>query len=830
MKSLFKIIALLVPLTGLSAWGGNAYAAACVSQATGNWNTAATWNCGHVPAAGDTATITLGQTVTLNANSNVLASLTVNGTLTTLAGSGADLYLGGNIVNNGTINMQLSTSTNTIYLAGANVTSTFSGTGTWLLDNLDMNGTGAIPCTGACKVELSGSPNLQFINATLFSAASATFTFNALGNSTATVTLNRAGNQTVAATGVTYPNLVLGGSGTKTPSAGTINVLGSLTVNSGVTWAGNINNPATNVGGSLIINGTYTAGSGTTSVAGNFSNSGTFTANTSTVTFNGTAAQSIGGSVATPFNNLTVANAGAGNTTLLINTSVAGNLNVNSGTLYLSTFTANRTAAGGTITVASGATLDIGGTNSFPTNYTTHAIGATSTVAYSGTSQSVAAEGAPGYGNLTLSGSGTKTAAGSFITRGNLTISGVTLASGAFTQTVNGNVNNTGTQTATTGSITLSGGAATHTLSGNGGYANLILNDALGATLTGSPTVSGVLTLTSGIMTTGANTLEVTSNCTTGISAGGAATYVQGNLTLHYPTNAGTTTCTFPIGSAAAYSPATVAMLNVSSTLANSSLTARTDAGDHADTTANLSGVDAAKSVNRYWTLTPGGSLTFATYNTTFTFVAGDIDGGAIPANFIISRKNSGVWSYPTTGAANALSTTATGMTQAGGFGGFVIGERTFPALTILKSVAVYSDPVNGTINPKNIPGSEVLYTLIVTNSGAGTVDNNTLVIVDPIPANTELFTGNLSGGAPLVFTNGASSSGLTCTFTALNNFADCVDFSNNDGATWNYEPNGGFDPAVTHIRFIPAGAMNGDAVAGSPSPNFSLQFQVRVK
>jgi uncharacterized repeat protein (TIGR01451 family) len=136
----------------------------------------------------------------------------------------------------------------------------------------------------------------------------------------------------------------------------------------------------------------------------------------------------------------------------------------------------------------------------------------------------------------------------------------------------------------------------------------------------------------------------------------------------------------------------------------------------------------------------------------------------------------------------------------------------------------VYSDPVNGTINPKNIPGSEVLYTLIVTNSGAGTVDNNTLVIVDPIPANTELFTGNLSGGAPLVFTNGAPSSGLTCTFTALNNFADCVDFSNNGGATWNYVPNGGFDPAVTHIRFIPAGAMNGDAVAGSPSPNFSLQ------
>ncbi|MGA9164447.1 MAG: G8 domain-containing protein [Thiobacillus sp.] len=829
MKRPFKIFALLVPLIGLSAWGGNAYAAACVSQATGNWNTAATWNCGHVPAVGDTATITLGQTVTLNTNSNVLASLTVNGTLTTLAGSSADLYIGGNIVNNGTINMQLSTSTNTIYLAGANVTSTFSGTGTWLLDNLDMNGTNTIPCTGACKVELSGSPNLQFINATLFSAASATFTFNALGNSTATVTLNRAGNQTVAATGVTYPNLVLGGSGNKTPGAGTINVLGSLTVNSGVTWAGNTNNPATNVGGSLIINGTYTAGSGTTSVAGNFSNSGTFTANTSTVTFNGTAAQSIGGSVATPFNNLTVANTGAGNTTLLINTSVAGNLSVNSGTLYLSTFTANRTAAGGTITVANGATLDIGGTNAFPASYTTHAIGATSTVAYSGASQSVAAEGAPGYGNLTLSGSGTKTAAGSFITRGSLTISGVTLASGAFTQTVNGNVNNTGTQTATTGSITLSGGAASHTLSGNGVYANLILNDASGATLAGSPTVSGVLTLTSGILSTGANTLEVTSNCTTGISAGGATTYVQGNLTLHYPTNAGTTTCTFPIGSAAAYSPATVAMLSVSSTLANSSLTARTDAGDHADTTANLSGVDPAKSVNRYWTLTPGGSLSFASYNTTFTFVAGDIDGGAIPATFVISRKNSGAWSYPAMGAANALNTTATGMTQAGGFGGFVIGKRSFPALTILKSVAVYSDPVNGTINPKYIPGADVLYTLIVTNFGAGTVDSDTLVIADPIPTNTQLFVGDLGGGSgPIAFANGTPSSGLTYTFTSLGSATDDVEFYDASNVLITPVSVGGYDANVARIVIKPKGTMA--ANTGSGGPSFSLQFRVQVK
>ncbi len=300
MKNLFKLFVLATTLTALGTWGGNAHAAACTSLATGNWGTAGTWSCGHVPAAGDTVTIALGTTVTLNVTSNVLASLTVNGTLTTVGANGSDIYVGGNIVNTGTINMQASTGTNTIYLAGANITSTFSGTGTWLLDNLDLNGTGANPCTGACKVEISGSPNLQFINANLFAGNSATFTFNALGNSTATVTLNRAGNQTVATTGVTYPNLVLDGSANKTPSAGTMNVLGSLTVSSSVTWAGNTNNPTSNISGNLNIAGTFTAGNGTTSVAGNFINSGTFTAGAGTVILNGTAAQTIGGTQRPP--------------------------------------------------------------------------------------------------------------------------------------------------------------------------------------------------------------------------------------------------------------------------------------------------------------------------------------------------------------------------------------------------------------------------------------------------------------------------------------------------------------------------------------------------
>lgn len=64
--------------------------------------------------------------------------------------------------------------------------------------------------------------------------------------------------------------------------------------------------------GNVIIAATKTlnAGSMTMNVAGNWTNNGAFTAGTGTVTFNGTSEQTVGGTNATAFNNLTV-NSGA---------------------------------------------------------------------------------------------------------------------------------------------------------------------------------------------------------------------------------------------------------------------------------------------------------------------------------------------------------------------------------------------------------------------------------------------------------------------------------------------------------------------------------------
>ena len=155
------------------------------------------------------------------------------------------------------------------------------------------------------------------------------------------------------------------------------------------------------------------------------------------------------------------------------------------------------------------------------------------------------------------------------------------------------------------------------------------------------------------------------------------------------------------------------------------------------------------------------------------------------------------------------------------------------PSLVNLKTVQVTSDPVNGASNPKFIPGAAALYTIRITNQGAGTVTNNSVSIVDPIPANTELFVNDLgvAGSGPIVFVDGSPLSGLTWTYTSLASATDDVEFSNDGGATYVYTPvpnAQGYDPAVTHIRLKPKGTMAGNTLAGSP--NFDLRFRVRVK
>lgn len=147
------------------------------------------------------------------------------------------------------------------------------------------------------------------------------------------------------------------------------------------------------------------------------------------------------------------------------------------------------------------------------------------------------------------------------------------------------------------------------------------------------------------------------------------------------------------------------------------------------------------------------------------------------------------------------------------------------PQLLVSKVGVTLSDPINGTVSPKSIPGAIVQYTVTVTNEGPGIVDADTLRISDPLPVDAELYV-DTSGGDPIQFTDGATSSGLSF------NYAADVQFSNSPGGTpYGYTPVpdvDGFDGSVTGFAATPTGAMA--ASDGTNHPSFTIRFLVRLR
>jgi len=141
--------------------------------------------------------------------------------------------------------------------------------------------------------------------------------------------------------------------------------------------------------------------------------------------------------------------------------------------------------------------------------------------------------------------------------------------------------------------------------------------------------------------------------------------------------------------------------------------------------------------------------------------------------------------------------------------------------LTITKTSALVSDPVNGTINPKYIPGAIVRYTFTVSNTGPSSVTSNSVWLIDTLP--TQLRVGTSSSP---VFTQGSPTSGLSFTAgtdikysnsgTAPTSFANCT-----------YSPVSAYDPAVKFVCLNPKGTMAGST--GTP-PSFTLSIQAQLQ
>jgi hypothetical protein len=248
---------------------------------------------------------------------------------------------------------------------------------------------------------------------------------------------------------------------------------GQLDVNANLDVAGNFainTNTIVNSEGSII------------SVGGNWTRAGTFIQGSGTVIFNGTGTQYIDG---TTFNSFTInksANVAYANGNISIN----GDLSVMLGTLDLLSYSANRTALGGTLTLATGTVLNIGGASNFPSNFDSQTISNASTVNYNST----VVQSVPqiSYGNITFSngGSNKKALTNNITVSGDLTInSGARFDENNYTVELYGNWINSGTFTSSSGTVKLSGN--TKTISGTNTFYNLSLPGSY-ATLAGTVT------------------------------------------------------------------------------------------------------------------------------------------------------------------------------------------------------------------------------------------------------------------------------------------------------------------------------------------------------
>ena len=512
---------------------------------TNNWEDGNNWNPNGIPLATETATIGNNYTVVVN-SAAVCSSLTIVGgaqiTSVTINGSNSITVTNAITINAGTgtgDNKFIAVGAGTLTAGSVSIATTGNNdrdsyisitTGTVNVSgNFAMNGAAAqnqIVFSNAGTLNIGGSITGGTISNTAGSAVALT---------RGTVNYN-GGIQTVL--GQAYNNLTLSGTGAKTTTGVTVNGIMSIEGNETVTVSAVI---AYGTNSTLQYKGTATK----TSTNNEFPNN-----------FNGTGGLII--------------DQGAGNSVILnANKTALSLINIKSGNLDLNTFTANRAAAGGSLTIAANAGLIIGGTNTLPANYTAHSINCSSTVDYDGTAQTVTnPSSGQTYGNLTLSGSNTKTLQAGITTICNnftlagtatttavvgLTIGGnVTLGTGTtfnattFTHVITGNwTNNGGTFTTGTSTISFTGNssaingtAATQT------FNNLTVNKTTGQTLSVSGTtntlnINGVYTQTLGNFTAPA-TMSVTGNSI--LTAGTFTANTNLNLTGSFTNNGATFT------------------------------------------------------------------------------------------------------------------------------------------------------------------------------------------------------------------------------------------------------------------------------------------------
>lgn len=537
---------------------------------------------------------------------------------------------------------------------------------------------------------------------------------------------------------------------------------------------------------------------------------------------------------------------------LVSNNSATGKIIVSGGTFDLGTYTANRgtSVAGGTLSIASGASIRMAGANNFPLNFSTRSLAANSTAEYYGVNQTISAQA---YGNLVISGSGIKTAATAFSVAGDLTIQGGALNTNAtaVTHTVSGNFIMTGGSLTGTNSTYLLNGSANQQLQLLSNLIKLSVNKPAGHVVLGSDiTVNTTLTFIKGLIQTDTYAVNIASSGSV-TGAGTSTGWVNGYLRRNIPTGASITR-SFEIGNTTDYTPASVTFANVA---VSGTLTGSITANDHPELA--YSGIDSAKSVNQVWNFTNSGT-SFSTASVTLNWNTPDVDAGANSGSFKAGVFNASSWTLPSISTLTPASLQATGLTA---FGEFAVGEKVqiikwtgndfssdwfapknwFGGVPASDAAVLIPNGIGGgRVYPVLTSGTGKLNDLTIESAAGLTVSNGTLQVAGMVINSGQFIAGNgtieYNGSTAqtisdavftnnsiknLIISNDVSLAG-TDTITGMLTIADGKTFTTNDNLVLKSGPSGtasvgalptdGSDNATAYItgavsieRYIPA-------------------------
>jgi hypothetical protein len=221
---------------------------------------------------------------------------------------------------------------------------------------------------------------------------------------------------------------------------------------------------------------------------------------------------------------------------------------------------------------------------------------------------------------------------------------------------------NTGrTLTVNTGLTTLAGALAGGPYTLN--FVALTINRPTGITVNGPTSVTGVLTLTSGNVTTGVNVLT--------IGSAGSIVRTSGHIIGSLKKTSIGAAFVFTVGTVNGYTP-----VNLSAPSGGGDLTVTTVAAPQPTLQANNPG----KQLNEYWTLTKAGTLTASLV---FNYLQSDVPGTSNEANYRIHRVSgttptSFPQSCPTTSCVDTAANTFT-ISGVSNFSDWTVGEVLAP-------------------------------------------------------------------------------------------------------------------------------------------------------